>query len=62
MEDPKITQARRLIMEKFQLKDPDLVLVERVENEKLVTYSFRENSKRFRVSFLGEKVIDIFRY
>lgn len=62
MEDPKITQARRLIMEKFQVKDQDLVFVEKIENEKLVKYSFSENSKRFRVSFLGEKVIDIFRY
>ena len=62
MEDPKITQARRLIMEKFQVKDQDLVFVEKIENEKLVKYLFSENSKRFRVSFLGEKVIDIFRY
>ena len=49
-------------MEKFQVKDQDLVFVEKIENEKLVKYSFSENSKRFRVSFLGEKVIDIFRY
>ncbi|MBV6641162.1 MAG: hypothetical protein KI791_10600 [Cyclobacteriaceae bacterium] len=62
MEDPKIIEARRLIMEKFHVKDLDLVFVEKIENERLVKYSFSENSKRFRVSFLGEKVIDIFRY
>ena len=62
MKDLKLTEARNLILEKFQVNDNDLIFIEKLENEGLVKYSFREDSKRFNVSFLGEKLIDIFRY
>ncbi|XOV92189.1 MAG: hypothetical protein ACFHWX_18515 [Bacteroidota bacterium] len=62
MKDLKRKEARNLILEKFQVKDQDLVFVEKIENEGLTKYSFVADDKRINVSFLGEKVIDIFRY
>ena len=62
MKDLKLTEARNLILEKFQVKDNDLIFIEKLENEGLVKYSFREDSKRFNVSFLGEKLIDYWQF
>ena len=62
MKDLKLTEARNLILEKFQVNDNDLIFIEKLENEGLVKYSFREDSKRFNVSFLGEKLIDYWQF